>query len=232
MKIAVIYGVEHKGSTYNITQLFLNKFKNETTEVAEFFLPRDMPHFCKGCGLCFMKGEEFCPDYDKVNMIKIAMVKADLIIFSSPVYVFHTTGQMKTLLDHYGYQWMIHRPNKTMFNKIALVISTAAGGGMKSTNKDIVDSLTFWGVGKIFKYGKGVAAINWQSVSDKKKVSIFKDVDKISSKIIKTSKNVTPSLKVKALFYAMRIAQKKGGFNEVDFEYWKKHGWFEKTRPW
>lgn len=232
MKIAVIYGTEHKGSTYNITQLFLNNFKNDTSEVTEFFLPKDMPNFCRGCSQCFMKGEEYCPDYEKVNRIQNVLEKADLLIFSSPVYVFHTTGQMKTLLDHFGYQWMVHRPNKTMFHKMALVISTAAGAGMKSTNKDIIDSLSFWGVGRIFKYGKGVAAINWDGVSDAKKVSIFKDIDRISSKIINSSKNVTPSIKVKTLFYAMRMAQKKGGFNKKDYDYWNEQGWLGETRPW
>lgn len=232
MNITVIYGTEHKGSTYNITQLLLNRLKNETSEVTEFFLPRDMPHFCIGCSQCFMNGEEYCPHYEKVNKIKVALEKADLLIFSSPVYVFHTTGQMKTLLDHFGYQWMVHRPNKTMFNKMALVISTAAGAGMKSTNKDIIDSLTFWGVGRIIKYGKGVAAINWNGVSDKKKIAIYKDLDKISAKIIETSKKVIPSVKVKALFYAMRMAQKKGGFNKADADYWKSQGWLETVRPW
>lgn len=200
--------------------------------MTEFFLPKDMPHFCRGCSQCFMKGEEYCPDYEKVNKIKVAIEKADLLIFSSPVYVYHTTGQMKTLLDHFGYQWMVHRPNKTMFHKMALVISTAAGAGMKSTNKDIVDSLSFWGVGRIFKYGKSVAAINWDGVSDKKKVSIYKDIEQLSAKIIKISKNVTPSIKCKILFYAMRMAQKKGGFNKKDFEYWEEQGWLEEVRPW
>lgn len=232
MKVAVVYGTERKGSTYNITQLFLNKLNIEKTELTEFFLPKDMPHFCKGCSQCFMKGEEYCPHHESVNKINSAMENADLLIFSSPVYVYHVTGQMKTFLDHYGFQWMVHRPNKAMFNKMALVISTAAGGGMKSTNKDVVDSLTFWGVGRIFKYGKGVGAINWNGVSDKKKAAIFKDVDKIAEKIIKTSQNVNPSIKVKALFYAMRLVQKKGGFNEADYEYWKKQGWLKEARPW
>lgn len=232
MNIAVIYGTERKGSTYNITQLFLNKLKNESSEVTEFFLPKDMPNFCIGCNLCFMKGEEYCPHYEKVNIIKSTLEKADLLIFSSPVYVYHVTGQMKTLLDHFGYQWMVHRPNKTMFSKMALVISTAAGAGMKSTNKDIIDSLSFWGVAKIFKYGKGVAAVNWDGVSDKIKNSIYNDVDKISKKIINTSQNVNPSFKVKALFYAMRIVQKKGGFNTADYEYWEKQGWLKDARPW
>lgn len=235
MNIAVIYGTEHKGSTYNIAQLLLNKLKNEsteTTEITEFFLPKDMSHFCRGCSMCIMKSEKLCPDYEQTNKIKETMEKADLLIFTSPVYAYHVTGQMKTLLDHFSYQWMVHRPNETMFNKMALVISTGAGGGMKSTNKDIIDSLSYWGVGRIFKYGKGVAAINWEGVNEKNKNDIEKKVQKISEKILRLYTHVTPSIKVKVLFNVMRIAQKKGGFNTADAEYWKKQGWIENARPW
>ena len=54
-----------------------------------------------------------------------------------------------------------------MFSKRAVVISTAAGAGMKSTNKDMADSLSFWGVPKIYKIGFGVHAVSWKEVSDK-----------------------------------------------------------------
>lgn len=62
------------------------------------------------------------------------------MIFESPVYVYHVTGSMKAFLDHYGYRWMLHRPEESMFHKQAVCISTAAGAGMKSTNKDMADS--------------------------------------------------------------------------------------------
>lgn len=232
MNIVAIYGTEHKGSTYNIAKLFLEKLIPETNKITQFFLPRDMPHFCLGCGSCIIKGEENCPHYKEINPIKEAIDRADLILFTSPVYVYHVTGQMKTLLDHFGFQWMVHRPNKTMFSKMALVISTAAGAGMKSTNKDITDSLTFWGVGKIFTYGKAVAAVNWQGVSEKKKLEIEKDVNEISAKILKKYNKVTPSLKVKVIFYVMRFMQKKYDMNKVDKEYWEKQGWLKGIRPW
>lgn len=232
MKIVEVYGTEHRGSTYNISQLFLEKLKSETSEITEFFLPKDMPKFCCGCGNCFSKSEETCPHYNLVKPISNAIEEADLLIFASPVYVFHASGQMKTLLDHFGFQWMVHRPNKAMFSKIALVISTAAGSGMKSTNKDIVDSLTFWGVGKIFTYGKAVAAVNWEGVSEKKKVSIEKDVAKLSAKILHRCGNVKPSLKVKILFYVMRFMQKRFTISPVDKEYWQKQGWLKHKRPW
>jgi len=61
MKTVIIYGIEHKGSTYNVVQLFKKQLAIGDNDVSEFFLPKDMPHFCIGCNNCFMKGEEFCP---------------------------------------------------------------------------------------------------------------------------------------------------------------------------
>lgn len=77
------------------------------------------------------------------------MDEADVLIFTTPVYVYHCTGSMKAFLDHYGYRWMVHRPEQKMFTKQAVVISTAAGSGTKSANKDIADSMFFWGVQKL-----------------------------------------------------------------------------------
>jgi multimeric flavodoxin WrbA len=144
MNIVAVHGAEHKGSTYNIAKMVIDNLQAD--QITEYFLPKDMPYFCKGCGLCFTKGEEFCPHYEYVSPILKTIEQADILIFTSPVYVFHCSGQMKAFLDHFGYQWIVHRPNKTMFSKTALIISTAAGAGMKSTNKDIADSLNLWGV--------------------------------------------------------------------------------------
>lgn len=232
MKVVAIHGAEHKGSTYNITQLFLKELNIKDTELSEYFLPKDMPKFCCGCSNCFMKGEDFCPHDALIKPIKAAMDEADLLIFDSPVYVYHITGQLKTFLDHFGYRWMVHRPNSAMFKKVALVISTAAGAGMKSTNKDITDSLSFWGVGKIYTYGKAVAAINWQGVSDKNKRKIEVKVKKIATKIAKSCNHVNPNIKVKLLFSVFRLAHKRIEINKIDRDYWREQGWFGKTRPW
>ena len=69
---------------------------------------------------------------------------------------------------------MVHRPEKKMFSKQAVCISTAAGAGTKSTNKDIADSLFFWGVPKIYKYGVNVRAMSYSRISDKTKAEIDK----------------------------------------------------------
>lgn len=159
------------------------------------------------------------------------MDEANVIILASPVYVYHTTGAMKAFLDHYGYRWMVHSPEESMFKKQGVCISTAAGAGMKSTNKDMMDSLFFWGVAKRYKYGVGVAAVDWNGVSEKKKKAIEKATSSIAKRIIYNSGNIKPGIKTKGMFWIMHLMQ-KNGFNPRDAEYWKEKGWTGKIRPW
>jgi len=232
MKTVVIYGVEHKGSTYNTVQLFKNQLNICDDELTEYFLPRDMPHFCVGCNNCFMKGEVFCPHQEYITPIKNSMRNAELLIFASPVYVFHVTAQMKALLDHFAFQFIAHRPNKSMFSKTALVISIGAGGGMNSAIKDISGSLKYWGISRIFTFGFAIFAANWEGITGKNKQKMEKKIRKISYKIKSKINKPKLSLNVRLFFFINRIMQKKFGYIPNDKEYWEKNGWLGKNRPW
>ena len=118
-----------------------------------------------------------------------------------------------------------------MFNKQGVCISTAAGGGMKSTNKDMAYSLFHWGVAKIYKFGIGVAAIDWNRVSEKKKQRIERATDSIAKRIRQCQGGIKPGLKTKGFFFLMHLTQ-KSGWNEADVRYWKEKGWTGKARPW
>lgn len=230
MLIALIHGQNHKGSSYHIGRMLAEKLEKEDN-IKEVFLPKDMPHFCCGCTNCFMKDETLCPHYNTVNPITNILDEADVLIFTTPVYVYHATGSMKVLLDHYGYRWMVHRPEEKMFSKQAVCISTAAGGGMKSACKDIKDSLFYWGVGKIYCYGVAVYATSWKGISNKKRAVIENKVNKLAKKIMKNDGHVRVSMKTKVYFNIMRLMQ-KSGWNSVDVTYWKQKGWDQKKRPW
>lgn len=224
----MIYGQNHKGSTYHIARSLAEKLGGEITE---FFLPRDFGEFCCGCTQCFVVNESKCPHYEKLAPITRAMDAADVIILASPVYVYHVTGAMKALLDHYGYRWMAHSPGPSMFSKQGVCISTAAGAGMKSANKDMEDSLFFWGVGKVYKYGSAVKATDWESVPEDRKRAIDRKISAIAASIRKKQGKVSPSLKTKGFFEIMRMMQ-KNGWNERDMKYWNDMGWMGKKRPW
>lgn len=228
MKIVLINGQNHKGSTYRIGRMLALKIASEN-DIAEVFLPKDMSEFCCGCVNCFSKSETLCPHYHLMKPITDLIDASDLLIFITPVYVLSCTAAMKTLLDHYAYRFMIHRPEEKMFSKQAVCIATAAGGGMKSACKVIKDSMFHWGVSKIYTYGMAVWAVSWDAVTDKRKAKIESKIGILASKILK--RNVYVGLKTKFLFNIIRLVQKKG-WNPADIEYWKEKGWLGNKRPW
>lgn len=228
MKIVIINGTNHKGSTEHIARITAEKIGGE---ISEFFLPKDFGEFCTGCTNCFKKAENKCPHYEKLNPLTNALDEADVIILASPVYVYHVSGAMKAFLDHYGYRWIVHRPNERMFKKQAVCISTAAGAGMKSTIKDMSDSLFYWGVSTPYKIGLAVSATAWDQISSKKKNIIEKRTSYIAKKIQRKNGKVKTGIKTKAFFYLMRTLQ-KNGWNEADVKYWNEKGWTKKVRPW
>ena len=229
MKIVLIHGQNHKGSSYHIGKMLAEQFSEN--EINEFFLPKDLEHFCMGCYAC-ITDEEKCPFYAEKKKIMDEVEKADLLIFTTPTYCLRASAPMKAFIDLTFTYWMSHRPRKCMFSKRAVVISTAAGAGMKSATKDIQNTLFYWGVPYIKEYGIAVQAMSCEQVSDKKKARIKQDIEKLENKI-SNKRNVYVGFKTKFMFGIMRMMQKKGlGSSPEDKEYWKENGWLDKKRPW
>lgn len=230
MKIVMVHGQNHKGSTYNIGRMIANKLCDEDN-IVEFFLPRDLNHFCLGCYAC-IEDDTKCPFYEVKNKIMAEIESADVLIFTTPTYCMRASAPMKSFIDLTFNYWMIHKPRRCMFNKRAIVVSTAAGIGTKTAIKDITNTLLYWGVPQILSYGISVQAMNWNGVSDSKKQKIEKDTTRIVDKILKR-KCAKVGTKTKALFMMMRMMQKKGwGSGEAEKEYWEQNGWMGKERPW
>ena len=230
MRTVIIHGQGHKGSTYHIAHGLAEKIGGEITE---FFLPRDFGEFCLGCTKCFGTDASACPHYGKLRPLTEAIDAADVIILESPVYVYHATGAMKAFLDHYGWRWMVHRPEPSMFRKQGVCVATAAGAGMKSTMRDMADSLFFWGVARQYHLGAAVRAVSWETVSDRTKARLEKKTSALADKIRRRNGKVRPGLRTRAFFCLMRMLQKKGGLgNGRDPLHWKEQGWLDKARPW
>ncbi len=230
MKVLIISGTNHKGSTYHIGRIIAEKLVS-VENINEVFLPRDFDEFCCGCTNCFVKSEESCPHYAKLKPITELIDNSNVIILTSPVYVYHVTGQMKTLLDHYGWRWMSHRPDERMFGKQAVVVATAAGAGVKSTMKDMADSCFYWGIPQTYRLGKAIRAVNWDGVSPKLKDTINAKADRIAKKILKRQGKVPIPIRTKAFFKLMSLMQ-RNGWNKADVDYWKEKGWTGSKRPW
>ncbi len=237
MNITVINGTEKHGITYRIKEIFLERFR-KNSNITEFYLPKDCPAFCLGCTACFTKSESLCKHAEYIRKIEKALLEADLIVFTSPAYVMHATGAMKTLLDHFGYRWMPHRPAKEMFGKRAVILTQCLGAGAKSTAKDIKDSLSWWGIShiKIFT-AKLMSNIVWDKLDESKRNRITQKVKKLSEKYGKTdySKPAKTKLVTKIKFIICRKIQKSilsKNIESADCKYWEQNGWLKNKRPW
>jgi len=237
MKITVINGTEKHGVTYRLKEIFLDKLR-DGAEITEFYLPRDCPGFCIGCTACFRGDGNKCKDAGYVQKIEKELLAADLLVFTSPAYVFHTTGAMKAMLDHFGYRWMPHRPAREMFGKRAVIITQCLGAGGKSAAKDIKDSLSWWGVSSIRVCSfKLMSEIEWEKLPEKKKVRMTAKLVDAADKInrIDFSRPARTNLVTRCKFHAVRMLQKQLGKNDpeyTDYKYWKSNGWIDKERPW
>lgn len=232
MKIAVITGTEVKGCTYHIKEAFLESLR-QGNEITEFYLPRDLPHFCCGCKNCFLKSEQLCPHAKDTLPIWNAMLDAELLVFASPVYALRTTAQMKALLDHLCVHWMVHRPDDRMFYKKAVILTNAIGIFNGGAQKDIETSLQWLGVPDIKKLGIGLLeGVIWSELSEKRRERILTRTKQLAARY----QNATPARKgFKTVFLfalSRRMHQTFAGKQETlsaDDQYWVDKGWIKRN---
>ena len=229
MNIVIIHGQNHQGSTCLGARDLAEKVGGQTQE---FFLPKDFDKPCLGCYTCFQTDLTHCPHYGKLEPLAEAILEADLLIFDSPVYVYHATGQMMSLLDHFGTWWVVHRPRPEMARKQAVVIATAAGGGMKSTMKDMADSLEMWGIPRVYRLGFGVQAVKPEEIPTGIQARIHRKTSRLAEKIRKNPGKTGFHPRAKMWFFLVLFAHKHFPPAQPDYDYWEERGWHSGGRPW
>ncbi|MGN0696022.1 MAG: flavodoxin family protein [Oscillospiraceae bacterium] len=230
MKIVMIHGQAHKGSTWHAADILLDNISCEK-EVEEFFLPRDLDHFCLGCYLC-IEGRERCPYWEEKKRINDAVLKADLLIFTTPNYCMMPSAPMKAFLELFFTNWMSHKPYREMFGKRAVVISTAAGSGAKKAAGSVANDLRHWCIPEVITYGVQVQAMNWEMVPDRIKHRIDKDMRRLGVRLSK-NKKVHIGISTRFIFWLGCSMQKAGwGASSSEKEYWEKQGWLDGAKPW
>lgn len=231
MKVLTIMGTTHKGNTRAVVDLFLKEFENGKNEFDEVILPNDFNKICLGCANCILKGEEKCPHFNEVNSIFEKIENADLIILATPVFVGSCSGAMKTLLDHFAYMWLVHRPKESMFNKVGLIITSAGGSGVKQTVKLLKSNLFYLGVPTIYNYGVTTMKMGGNYCDYKDKDKIKNQVNKKAKKVKKALENRKVGLKTRFFYNLFKMAQ-KNGWNKTDVDYWKEQGWLNGKKPY
>lgn len=230
MKITVINGTAVKGITHLMKEEFLKHLRNGN-EITEFF-PQQLPEFCVGCKNCFLNGDETCPHFAKTKPIWEAILSSDLLVFAYPVYVLRAPASIKSLLDHLGVHWLVHRPEPEIFEKTAVIITNSVGSPNGSAQKDVITSLHWMGLSRIYTCGAPMMGdIFVDKLSTKHRRMLESKMKKLAAKVENIRPNRHMNMKVTLLFHMAKLqhkavlkAEETPGLDNIHY---LKHGWIK-----
>lgn len=100
MKIVIITGSHRPRSNSGILADYFQKGAEERGhEIYRFDAAHKQVHGCIGCDRCGMNGP--CIFDDDFTALREPLVEADFVLFSSPMYYFVLSSQIKTVIDRF-----------------------------------------------------------------------------------------------------------------------------------
>ena len=227
IKCLVIHSSYRRGNTYKVTQLVQSCMQeNENVVFEEIFLSELNLPFCMGCNQCFLKDKAHCPHSSIIQPIAEKISQCDALIITTPTYSLQVPGVLKCWIDHMSYYF--HRPQ--FFTKKALVISTTAGAGAKSTASYVGRVLEYWGFNHITLLPMRCFSFDY--------VPAPKELKQIHLVADRFYKEIThkplhgPSFKRIFLYNLWRSMAMSGEENNTaDFQYWERMNLLYKSYP-
>ncbi len=178
---------------------------------------------CGGCWSCMAKGE--CPldKGDDMRAMKQKMLEADLVVWGSPLYVEHVSGQMKTFLDRLATWYHTIR----LAGKIGCTVCTTGGGSILGIQEYLQMLLKTLGV----KVVAGLDGIGYTA-------GMLIDPDGARSRARECAARLHPYLTggraieadddMERVFQAMKSKVTYGkDYLRAEYDYWKDRGMLE-----
>ncbi|MCC4768844.1 flavodoxin family protein [Methanosarcina sp. DH2] len=222
MKILVIMGSPRKGNTYRAVQK-IEEFMHSMGSVEfEYLMLKDATlSQCRGCFVCFIKGEDHCPCKDDAPDIEQKMNAADGVIFATPVYGMNVSALMKNFIDRFSY--IFHRPR--FFDKKALLLSTTGALGLKEVLDYLKLVASIWSFEVSYRVGIVTPP---GPISRKKEQENNQKLEKASFVFYNSfqKERRSPGLKDIFVFRAQKASfGELGQSSPSDYAYWKEKGW-------
>lgn len=176
---------------------------------------------CRGCLVCFTRGEDKCPIRDDALSIRDRMMAADAVIFASPVYGMNVTGLMKTFVDRSSY--FFHRPR--FFGKKAFFLTTTGFLGHKEVLKYMEMFAGIWGFEPAGRAAIMTAVKDPVILKEENDAILEKAAKKFSS-ALKSNRRRRPGLMNVIIFHGQKAAMSQVmDESPYDYNYWKEKGW-------
>jgi multimeric flavodoxin WrbA len=223
-RVTAFLGSARKRSTYDAVRRLLDNLQSLGDVEYEIVALSDHPlGTCRGCKICFEKGEEFCPLEDDRDVLIGKMMASDGVVFATPNYSFQVSAFMKIFLDRLGFAF--HRPR--FFGKAftTIVVQGIYGGNRIVKYLDLVGS----GLGFTTVRGSSVTILDPMTEEEQRKIDRTLAAQ---SRLFYESLG-KPAYPVPTLFKLMVFRMSRTSMRLMldessrDYTYYKDKGWFE-----
>ncbi len=224
-KVTVFIASQQRRATYGAVREFEGHLRSRAELDFEYVFLKDY-HLenCRGCCLCFNKGEEYCPLQDDRDLLIQKIDESDGVIFATPNYAFQVAAPMKTLIDRLAF--MLHRPR--YFGKAFTALVTQGIYGGDAIVKYLGDTV---GKNLGFRVAKGCALRALEPRTEAEQKKITRETKKAAARFYRELMRpapATPSIFRLMLFRLSRTSIKEMLSDERrDYRHYKERGWFE-----
>ena len=155
MNIVIVTGSPHKrGTSALMADEFIRGAQEAGHHIFRFDAAQECVHPCIGCDTC-QCGKNPCVYQDSMNELYPGLLKANLLVFVSPLYYYAMSSQIKMVIDRfYGIDKLLRETAKK-----AMLIMTAAGNeesifqGAEASYHQALKYLGWENCGTLFAYG-------------------------------------------------------------------------------
>ncbi|MEG0857180.1 MAG: NAD(P)H-dependent oxidoreductase [Terrisporobacter sp.] len=176
--------------------------------------------YCNGCLTCRKEGN--CPVKDDMKFLKTEMIKSDIIVLASPVYIHNISGIMKTFLD----RLCIWNHTMRLAGKKGIILTTTSSSGDIQVRNYLKNILLHMGAVSIGDFNICVDFPQELYIESKENFIIENAVSKIIEKI--KNNDMTSSLIQEVIFNNLKKVINRGIENNYTKNYeiffWENNG--------
>ena len=140
--VTILGSPRRRGNTATILDRFEEQILTHHS-VERIVLPRASIHGCLGCDACQRTLDApGCVQRDAISELLDQIPHADLVVYTSPVYVWGFTAQMKALLDRHVcmVKWQGGAKARALLAGKPAALLTTCGGGSED-NADLIQEI-------------------------------------------------------------------------------------------
>lgn len=179
MNIVLLQGSpRRKGSTSLLSDSFIKGAQESGHQVKRFDLASMNIHPCIGCVACGYEGP--CVQKDDNEIVKKALLEADMVVFATPLYYFGMSAQLKTIIDRFcAYNSSLQKKHlKSALLTVAWDSEEWTFDALKGYYHTLVRYLNMEDCGIVLGYGCGTPAITKQSIYPNEAYELGKSLSK------------------------------------------------------